>query len=486
MKWLRFLPSKLLGKAGRDAPARSPENLSISEEGAPDTSASERCTPQPNEIQLSASALTPNSNLLFRLPVEIRLQVWKEIVGGNLFHMPPRSQNDSLRCYVCKDFRSDMTSNQAARYPRCQGTQQEPCFFSRPGKIPIRAMSLLLTCRQIYAEAADVLYSTNVFNIDEPFTLETMTRVVGSKTASIRIVHVNYAMWRIRANEHREALKPACGDWIRFWRLLAEGFQGLQYLRLDIYGTSNLGILDQEDLEPLLKLQGLQRFDLAVWRDHSGTRSTSQDLLLVYNSEIFKVCVGPSADTFYIHADILARSRVLEKEVKGLWKESSEREISWESWKPGVADKFFEWLYTGDYHCPYPSEAPGLENPPHSEKDEVMEEKPAYQDNVTEWPEDATDLPFSAPAIPDEWMDFGVRVQGNFAEPGIARKPKISLAQPLPSLQELQWEGCRPLEKVMQAEEFDTWTGHQLWSPDQLDYEVTFLLHAELYVMACH
>ncbi|KAL9031627.1 MAG: hypothetical protein Q9180_006791 [Flavoplaca navasiana] len=38
---------------------------------------------------------------------------------------------------------------------------------------------------------------------------------------------------------------------------------------------------------------------------------------------------------------------------------------------------------------------------------------------------------------------------------------------------------------MSEAEEFDKWTGHQLWSPGQLDYHATFMTHAELYNMAC-
>lgn len=66
-----------------------------------------------------------------------------------------------------------------------------------------------------------------------------------------------------------------------------------------------------------------------------------------------------------------------------------------------------------------------------------------------------------------------------------ARRKRGEQVKALPRLQDLHWIGCRSLEKLSQAEEYDRWTGHQLWTPSELDYEVTFMAHAELYVMAC-
>ncbi|KAL8949480.1 MAG: hypothetical protein Q9222_004415 [Ikaeria aurantiellina] len=205
-----------------------------------------------------------------------------------------------------------------------------------------------------------------------------------------------------------------------------------------------------------------------------------------FSSKIFKVFVGPSADLFYVHADVLARSRVLKKEVEGSWKEKSERKITWASWKPDVADKFFEWLYTGDYHCPYPSAICDLGESSHNDNDEVDEIRSRDRSIAVERPDDPIVVPTVERAVIDSSRVTDDESSNNVSEMPRAKTMRNLPAQPLNRLQELQWEGCRSLEKLTQAEEFDRWTGHQLWSPDQLDYEVTLLLHAELYVMACH
>ncbi|KAI4242013.1 MAG: hypothetical protein L6R40_004240 [Gallowayella cf. fulva] len=58
-------------------------------------------------------------------------------------------------------------------------------------------------------------------------------------------------------------------------------------------------------------------------------------------------------------------------------------------------------------------------------------------------------------------------------------------ATPFKRLEDLHWHGSRALGKLSQAKEFDKWAGHRRWSLDRLDYEDTFMTHAEMYVMAC-
>ncbi|KAL9008712.1 MAG: hypothetical protein Q9173_006192 [Seirophora scorigena] len=75
-----------------------------------------------------------------------------------------------------------------------------------------------------------------------------------------------------------------------------------------------------------------------------------------FRSPIFEIYVGPreKAERFSAHAHILSKSEVLKAEVEGPWKEEKERKITWPHWTVGAAERFLEWLYSGDYACPYP------------------------------------------------------------------------------------------------------------------------------------
>lgn len=238
----------------------------------------------------TGTAPDPQGNfLLSRLPLEIRLQIWGEVVGVNLFHMSITQlcpQKSNLRCSVCWAFYRSAAPTQDGTPPvgdvhaRCQGSQQEPCFFSGPENTPFSRLSLLLSCRQIYEESVHLLYATNTFNIDNLETLQSVIQVMGPRIGSIRVVHVNTAMWKIHCYEINRISDEAFEEWSKFWHLLATRFPGLQHVRLDIYGTSRAG-LQPLDLKPLLELRGLKSFDLALWQDTKDRNLPEQGSMLV-------------------------------------------------------------------------------------------------------------------------------------------------------------------------------------------------------------
>lgn len=177
--------------------------------------------------------------------------------------------------------------------------------------------------------------------------------------------------------------------------------------------------------------------------------------------------MGPSKQLFYAHSNALARSEVLKKEVEGPWKENAERKICWPHWKIATVEKFLDWLYTTDYICPYPHPVPTPTSSERPTDNDATSKRSATQEAI---------LSFDYHGEDAEWP----------VEPA-AKKAKTSTPVPtLKPLQDLTWSDDRCQPKISQAEEYSRWTGHQLWRPDQLDYETTLMTHAELYVMACH
>ncbi|KAL8690349.1 MAG: hypothetical protein Q9218_004190 [Villophora microphyllina] len=220
---------------------------------------------------LSETALQPHTNtgsaLLTRLPAEVRLQIWEEVLGGNLFHLTGTTGPVKLQCFLCRNFSKDhdscnltITKNTRRHYHRCQGSQQEPCFFKCPEKPSYQPLSLLLTCRQIYREAVEVLYVANTFNIGDRETINAFASVTGAQSAKVQTVHVNIAMWRIHCELVWEQSGHAFDTWKSFWSDLGNTFKCLQHLRLDIFGSSipPTRDLSQNDLQPLLVLHPLK------------------------------------------------------------------------------------------------------------------------------------------------------------------------------------------------------------------------------------
>ncbi|KAL8887547.1 MAG: hypothetical protein Q9215_004889 [Flavoplaca cf. flavocitrina] len=222
---------------------------------------------------------------LMRLPVEVRLQIWRELIGGKLCHMVV-TRTYSLRCYPCREFIKDEWGVAQLRpytrdglSTRCQGgVGSEACYVSYLQKVPFNTLSLLLTSRAINSEAIGILYSDNVFHVDNLQTLHAIVREIGPRMKMIKTVHIDLNVWQIRLKKVDSVYDSAYNSWIKKWDLFAREFSGLQHLRLDIWGCAPYRDFAASDLEePLLKLQGLKSFRLAIW--HHRSDAEGQELL---------------------------------------------------------------------------------------------------------------------------------------------------------------------------------------------------------------
>ncbi|KAI4149597.1 MAG: hypothetical protein L6R39_002468, partial [Caloplaca ligustica] len=200
-----------------------------------------------------------------------------------------------------------------------------------------------------------------------------------------------------------------------------------------------------------------------------------------FKSPIFQIRVGDpaSAEIFYAHASVLSQSPVLKRQIEGPWKETAEKKIIWPHWSPGAAAKFLEWLYTEDYSCPHPTPAPGITTPSELSDDEGLTQRDVDEPSLSD-----TALSAAAESMSNgETVSYKQRSQNG--EVNTRWPPSTS---PLQSILDLDWTGLCPLEDTIlsQAATDDMWLGYHLWTPSELDYSGPLMLHAQLYVMACH
>lgn len=209
---------------------------------------------------------------LMSLPVEIRLQIWRELVGGKLFHMIITPSFD-LKCFPYQEFVKDDWG--VARHrpyfrdglvSRWRGRVANEAFHvSYLQKVPFHTLSLLLTSRSIHSEAIGVLYGSNVFHINMLQTLPAMVRATGPRVKTIKTIHIDLNVRLIHSKDLGSSSDSQYNRWIKNWDLFARELSGLQHLRLDIWGCAPHRDFHRNDLEPLLKLRGLQSFRLAIW-----------------------------------------------------------------------------------------------------------------------------------------------------------------------------------------------------------------------------
>lgn len=103
-----------------------------------------------------------DSSPIFRLPIELRVQIYTLVLGNHNIHLDLETQDDHrlspyLRHYHCKYERQDLFKDpwHDCWYPR----------GGRPNDPAQKILGILMTCRLVYSEAIDLLYSANTFQL---------------------------------------------------------------------------------------------------------------------------------------------------------------------------------------------------------------------------------------------------------------------------------------------------------------------------------
>ena len=149
------------------------------------------------------------ASLLLKLPAEIRLRIYKEIIVGeadflSIIEPPTQSKNEMPkdrrpRAHPCFLFGTDrdeaiLESNLRILHRTPRMTLSEPLAMGLP---------LLQTCRQVYREAINLMYSLPAFNFKDihkpPFFIN---GVLPQRLAHIRSVHLVYDQTYIVKSNH--------------------------------------------------------------------------------------------------------------------------------------------------------------------------------------------------------------------------------------------------------------------------------------------
>jgi len=101
---------------------------------------------------------------LFNLPLEIRRQIWEEVLGGYVLHMYFVEAYRRMSHTRCKTHFPDICTGQGPASNPCRNTFKVPGARDKWGQSNL--LSLLQSCRQIYSEAIPFLYERNTFRFE--------------------------------------------------------------------------------------------------------------------------------------------------------------------------------------------------------------------------------------------------------------------------------------------------------------------------------
>lgn len=234
--------------------------------------------------------------LLQKLPPEIRLLIYDYVFGDEAVHLV--QLKGKIRHVRCKHVSSSIQSNRhccpltPARWRvndgRMAGHSDRMLYphthTMLPENLSNSGLSLLRTCRAIYAEAADIPYSKLEFDVDDLHTFIAFTmNVCPDRLRSIKRLTVQWMpIWQpMSGEEHKSSIYSHTHNdrlWALFWaRVMA--LRGLEELKLSLdigrFSCSQAGgviiggkrirlAIDEPWVSPMLFVRGLRSFDLCI------------------------------------------------------------------------------------------------------------------------------------------------------------------------------------------------------------------------------
>ena len=181
---------------------------------------------------------------------------------------------------------------------------------------------------------------------------------------------------------------------------------------------------------------------------------------------------GKESKKFRIHAGVLKKSDLLRASLEGGWKEGLKRKLSWEDWESDTVERLVQWLYSGDYTCPLPTlidqpEGDGIETSSQNghNRGNSSNSRPSWNWDREPSPEESTAFEVSESFLESSTLEASVSL----------------MSRPLPPVED---DLIEISPQITQAQEYEAWFEEHKGSLSQLDFEVTFLAHAKLYVFA--
>ena len=128
-------------------------------------------------------------------------------------------------------------------------------------------LALLQSCRQIYTEAIDIMYTTNLFDLDDVSTLLYLSQTIRpQRFAAIKYLQFKW-VFGLPPFASPETKKPTWfpnddATWATFWHLIETRMPGLLEFTFAIQADYVYWSLDEGWVQPLLRVRGLKVFRL--------------------------------------------------------------------------------------------------------------------------------------------------------------------------------------------------------------------------------
>jgi hypothetical protein len=207
-------------------------------------------------VEESQDGASQSQSPFFKLPLELRQSIYRDVLGNSNIHVVSRKAGQLLRHTRCKCAScpgSAFFFEQGTTWRRewtCDG-----CKYDMDGdRLPAE---LLRTCRKIYSEAIDGLYSSNTFSFRDPKTFQKFaTALLPQRLAQLRTLHLDLNCTPPHAGTPSQRGSPSSvGEIFTNICITLSSVPQLHVLELRIHlTTGSLSRIQPEAIDPLRQL----------------------------------------------------------------------------------------------------------------------------------------------------------------------------------------------------------------------------------------
>lgn len=167
---------------------------------------------------------------LDRLPYDIRVIIYEMVIGGMVLHLSAQSPKARILHHICQN--PDRSREQGSHHI-CSGysttlpsSAPRETYPQASGLLP-----LLVTCRRVYSEAIQTLYSANTFEFTQNFAAFSFLKVM---LPPQRLPCFRQFRLHMRIPRHPATNKRATRDWQNLWNFFDNEMTGLRGLFVEL------------------------------------------------------------------------------------------------------------------------------------------------------------------------------------------------------------------------------------------------------------
>ncbi|KAK4542959.1 hypothetical protein LTR36_005957 [Oleoguttula mirabilis] len=183
--------------------------------------------------------------LLSKLPLDVRMIIYDMVLGGMVFHLDAQNPRSRILLDICNRPEAindpnhqchELSIKRAISAPREQ-------YIEATGLLP-----LLVTCRQVYSESVETLYSANTFEFTKNSAAFRFLKVM---IPPQRLHSMRHFRMRMQLPHHPSINTRSRRDWNDLFQFFTHEMSGLLSLRLAIQmlQPAQAHILETTDVE---------------------------------------------------------------------------------------------------------------------------------------------------------------------------------------------------------------------------------------------